>query len=250
MKRTLDTSREIKHVLFAIAMEAEAKPFLEKMKLSAIDHAHSSLSMQLYQGTYKDMTLSVVVNGKCSRFGVDCVGTTPAALSTYLAVSHIGPDLVVNAGTAGGFRSKGAAIGDVFVATSFAHHDRRIPIPGFTEYGVGNHDAHEAPNLVQHLGCKAGVVTTSNSLDHTTEDDKHMSANDAAVKDMEGAAIAWVAEQTSTALLGVKVVTDIVDGERATQEEFLENLGTAAKSLQEVLPKLVDFISGKRLSDL
>ena len=61
-------------------------------------------------------------------------------------------------------------------------------------------------------------MTTSNSLDHNADDDKHMAANDAAVKDMEGAAIAWVAEQTATALLGVKVVTDIVDGDRATHE--------------------------------
>jgi len=47
-----------------------------------------------------------VVNGKCSRFGVDNVGTTPAALSTYLAITQMSPDLVINAGTAGGFKAK------------------------------------------------------------------------------------------------------------------------------------------------
>jgi 5'-methylthioadenosine nucleosidase len=114
--------------------------------------------------------------------------------------------------------TQGAAIGDVFLASNFAHHDRRIGIPGFTEYGVGSHEAHSAPLLAAHLACKVGSVTTSNSLDHNADDDKHMAANDAAVKDMEGAAIAWVAEQTATALLGVKVVTDIVDGDRATHE--------------------------------
>ena len=106
----------------------------------------------------------------------------------------------------------------MFLASNFAHHDRRIGIPGFTEYGVGSHEAHSAPLLAAHLACKVGTVTTSNSLDHNADDDKHMAANDAAVKDMEGAAIAWVAEQTATALLGVKVVTDIVDGDRATHE--------------------------------
>jgi len=106
----------------------------------------------------------------------------------------------------------------VFLASNFAHHDRRIAIPGFTEYGVGSHEAHSAPLLAAHLACKVGTVTTSNSLDHNADDDKHMAANDAAVKDMEGAAIAWVTEQTATALLGIKVVTDIVDGDRATHE--------------------------------
>jgi hypothetical protein len=33
------------------------------------------------------------------------------------------------AGTAGGFRSRGASIADVFVSTSMVNHDRRIPIP-------------------------------------------------------------------------------------------------------------------------
>ena len=47
-----------------------------------------------------------MVNGKCGRFGVDNVGTTPAALSTYLAIMQMNPDLVINAGTAGGFKSK------------------------------------------------------------------------------------------------------------------------------------------------
>lgn len=39
------------------------------------------------------------------------------------------PDLIISVGTAGGFAARGAAIGDVFVATGFANHDRRIPLP-------------------------------------------------------------------------------------------------------------------------
>jgi 5'-methylthioadenosine nucleosidase len=47
-----------------------------------------------------------------------------------------------------------------------------------------------------------------------------------------------------------QVVTDIVDGDRPTADEFLENLGAAARSLQEAVPKTIDFVAGKRLSDL
>ena len=123
-----------------------------------------------------------------------------------------------------------------------------------------------------------------------------MDANDASVKDMEAAAVAYVAEITNTPFLALKVttmimqdadsvdfvdsddvdgdygsdygdsdvdidddkfvilmsqvVTDIVDGERPTHEEFLENLSTAATSLQQKIPLLIDFIVGKKLSDL
>ena len=67
--------------------------------------------------------------GKCQVHGVDNVGTVPAAVTAYLAVHEFKPDLVISVGTAGGFKAKGAAIGDVFLATAFANHDRRIPIP-------------------------------------------------------------------------------------------------------------------------
>lgn len=77
-----------------------------------------------------------------------------------------------------------------------------------------------------------------------------MADNEASVKDMEAAAIAWVAELSKTPFFALKVVTDIVDGDRPTQDEFLENLSAASKSLQEKLPKIVEFVMGKKYSDL
>ena len=46
-------------------------------------------------------------------------------------------------------------------------------------------------------------------------------------------------------MFALKSVTDIVDGEHPTPEEFLKNLGTAAKSLQQALPKVLSFIAEK-----
>jgi 5'-methylthioadenosine nucleosidase len=67
---------------------------------------------------------------------------------------------------------------------------------------------------------------------------------------MEAAAIAYVAELASVPFFGFKVVTDIVDGDRPTQEEFFENLAAASASLQEKIPKVIDFVVGKKLSEL
>ena len=33
-------------------------------------------------------------------------------------------------------------------------------------------------------------------------------------------------------------------------EEFMENLGNAAKSLQETLPKVIEFVAGKNTTEL
>src|SRR5688500_612387 len=86
---------------------------------------------------------------------------------TRALICALQPDLVINAGTAGGFRAKGAAIGDVYVSSRTLNHDRRIPIPGFLEFGIGVHEAYPTINLRAALGFKHGVVTTSNSLDFT-----------------------------------------------------------------------------------
>jgi len=77
-----------------------------------------------------------------------------------------------------------------------------------------------------------------------------MEENDASVKDMEIAAIAWAAEMFKTPHFGVKVVTDIVDGDKPTQDEFLENLQSAATSLQEALPKVIDYVCDKSHHEL
>ena len=46
------------------------------------------------------------------------------------------------------------------------------------------------------------------------------------------------------------MITDIVDGPVATQEEFLQNLAAAAAALKNVVPKVIDFIDGRDVNDL
>lgn len=53
-----------------------------------------------------------------------------------------------------------------------------------------------------------------------------------------------------TIIYYIIVVTDIVDGDRITQDEFFENLAAAATSLQEKIPLVVDFLIGKKISEL
>lgn len=79
-----------------------------------------------------------------------------AAISAFIAVTQFHPDVIVNAGTAGGFGKYGAAIGDAWIGTQFFNHDRRIPIPGFDVYGKGGYAAFPTPNLVS-VRCYSNV---------------------------------------------------------------------------------------------
>ena len=40
------------------------------------------------------------------------------------------------------------------------------------------------------------------------------------------------------------------DCAHATQDEFLSNLSTASKALQKVLPEVLDYVTGKSVSEL
>ena len=164
-------------------------------------------------------------------------------------------DLVISAGTAGGFRARGAAIGDVYVSSAILHHDRRIPIhDAFEAFGLGRVESTPTPQLraALHPRLKLGLVSSGNSLDYTDRCMEIMTKHGAHVKEMEAAAVAWVARDLFAlpAMFALKAVTDIVDGERATAEEFLANLGSAARALQETLPLVIEFCAGKRPSEL
>ena len=90
-------------------------------------------------------------------------------------------------GHRGGLQGHGGAIGDVYLATAFKNHDRRIPIPGFDAYGVGHADAAPCPALRQATD-SSPVVSTGNSLDAPDVDVESLKKNEASVKEMEAAA--------------------------------------------------------------
>lgn len=245
----------VKNIAVLFAMEAEARPLIDHLALTpnetAFERALGKAPMRVHTGATPSGTIiHVVTSGSCAKHGVCNVGTVGAALSTYETCVSLRPDVIVNAGTAGGFAKRGGAVGDVYLATTFKNHDRRIPIPGYDAYGVGEYDAWPTPKLASELGCKRGVVCTGNSLDATETCRKLMDEHDASVKEMEAAAIAHVAHLFSVPVIAVKTITDIVDGPHATQEEFLANLASAAAALRDVVPKVVAFLDGRDVNDL
>lgn len=242
----------ISTIVFIVAMQSEALPLVEALQLQQDDGSlfPPGVPWVRYHGNHEGLDINVVVPGKCLIFGVDNVGTVPAALITYASIQALHPDLIIDVGTAGGFKAKGARIGDAFIATEVANHDRRIPIPIFDNYGVGAKSATPTPNLVKALQLKEGKLSTGNSLDMTPQDEEMIKANNASVKDMEGASVLYVASLLSVPTILVKVVSDIVDGERPTAEEFLENLSTSSLVLLRTSTQILEFIKGKQLSDL
>ncbi|KAI5402341.1 5'-methylthioadenosine nucleosidase [Lathyrus oleraceus] len=242
----------ISNIVIVIAMQTEAQPVVNKFQL--IEDPHSPFTQGVpwvrYHGKYKDLNINLIWPGKDPNSGVDSVGTISSALVTYAAIQALKPDLIINAGTAGGFKARGASVGDIFIISDCAFHDRRIPIPVFDLYGVGSRKAFETPNLVKELNIKVGKLSTGDSLDMTQQDESSITANDATVKDMEGAAVAYVADLLKVPAIFVKAVTDIIDGDKPTAEEFLQNLASVTTALDLAVEQVINFISGKTVSQL
>merc|ERR1740123_355503 len=87
---------------------------------------------------------------------VSSVGTMPATLTTQKYISEFSPNIVLNAGTAGGFVSRGGEIGKVYACTKSLFHDRRIPLPGFTAYGVDEREAPLSAKVAEMLNLPTG----------------------------------------------------------------------------------------------
>lgn len=246
------SDNHISTIVIIIAMQTEALPLVHTFKLTEDLNSPfpKGAPWVRYHGTYKGLNVNIIWPGKDATLRVDSVGTVSASLVTYAAIQALKPDLIINAGTAGGFKAKGACIGDVYAASAVAFHDRRIPIPVFDLYGVGLRQGCSTPNMLKDLNLKVGKLSTGDSLDMTPMDESSIIANDATVKDMEGAAVAYVADLLKTPAIFIKAVTDIVDGDKPTSEEFLQNLSAVTVALGESVARVVDYISGKSISEL
>lgn len=151
-----------------------------------------------------DVHVHLIWNGRCKIHSCNLVATTAAGVAAYGAVQVFRPDLVISAGTAGGFGELGACIGDVYLSTKCIFHARRIPIclpsqkdakcfqnKHFEEYGFGHFRSPPLNSLAKRVGVKQGIVSSSDCLDCSEIDLHLLRTEGAVVKEMEAAAVAW-----------------------------------------------------------
>lgn len=228
------------HICFIVAMRAEAQPLIDHFALTPLGQPFAPLPMQAFAGSYNDQQITLVVNGTDSK-GLDHIGCEAATLATQLAITTYRPHLIINAGTAGGFKAHGAEIGDIYLSHKHVvFHDRRVAIPGWDTMGQSYAPCIETNEIATKSGFKQGICTSGSSLDMTPYDYEQMAITGGEVKDMEAAAIAWVAQLHHTPFLAIKSITDIVDSGRPTAEEFNANLHQAATALQQACFLLIE----------
>lgn len=234
----------MENICIIIAMTGEARALIQHFGLKERKGLFDSfLPLKIYQGVYKEKNLHLIINGKDDRFDIDNIGTQPATLAAYLAIHHIHPDIIINTGTAGGFKDKGLEIGDVVLAHGKAwFHDRRIPIPKFDEYGLGAFPLNNFTKIAKDLGFKTGTISTGNAFDFIEKDQEIMEKFGASIKDMEAASIAWLCYLSNTPLIILKGVTDFVGLDQEGEEQFVANFKLTINKLTKANIALVDYL--------
>ncbi len=230
-------------ICYIVAMEAEAKPFVEKFGVEKVESAFGKLPCLLYQHRLSEKdSLYIVVNGQ--QHGSSLIGCEAASITTLKAIETIQPDIVINSGTCGAFKKNGAEIGKVYIGNGVMFHDRRVmgDDKWYTQ-SIGNYRlSARSEEIAAALNMPMGKVTTGSSLDIQPCDLEIMAQHGGELKDMEGAAVAFVCSLLGIPCLLVKSVTDLIDGGENTLDEFLRNLAHASEELSKANVRIVEYL--------
>jgi nucleoside phosphorylase len=247
-------------ILLHVAMLSEARPLLDLLSLDVAAPLDPALPAHVWRRD-DDGRLALVVHGIDPSHACDRIGTETATLVSHLAIRSLRPKLVINAGTCGGFESRGATIGAIYVPNRYLFHDQRVALPRLGEFARSEIDAdaplteggtsappgdpRSASAAAAAIGADRGTLATGSSLDATPDDIALFDREGVVAKDMEGAAIARVCRDLRTPLVAVKAVTDMVDHHADTAAQFVRNLecatGRLAAALQRLLGTLAPF---------
>lgn len=236
--------RTVSTIAVVMAMRAEAAPVVSALHAVPLAVPEGRVH-EWFAADRSGVRVVVAVNGVEPRHGLDGIGVEPATLNTSAVLEHVRPDLVVSAGTAGGWASLGGEIGMLYLAhPHVVRHDRRVPLDGFDRYGVGEFPVVPMRSVAAAIGAVPGVVTTGGSLDESPDDRRMILASGAVAKDMEAAAVAYVCELAGVPCTALKAITDLHDVPVSGAEQFTANLAMASARLAEAVVQLVDAVAG------
>jgi nucleoside phosphorylase len=215
-------------VLLFIAMESEAAPIAQALRLDA------------GRGRLGGAQIELCNPGRDTATSCDRIGPVYAAWALTRAIAAAKPDLVVNMGTAGGFAAQGLDIADLVLARDTMFHDARVALAGFDAVArahtrLSPRDA-ELDALAEAISARVGLVSSGSSLDATADELAQFARLRTLAKDMELAALAAVCATEQVPLIALKGVTDLVDRHEPAHEAFVRNFNRTSARIAQAAP--------------
>lgn len=189
---------------------------------------------------------------------VQCgVGKVNAARCTQLLVDMFQPKYIVNTGIAGGI-GQGLTVGDVVVATGLIQHDFDVTAFGYAKGNLCDRGAADQPTvffsdqgLMERLmqaaetvaprRCKLGTIVTGDVFISSREQKEFLSQTfHAAAAEMEGGAIAQVAQANGVSFVVLRAISDLADGTAAASFDTFEQetADLSAAIIRQLMQKL------------
>ena len=261
-EEVVEENKLVNNLLIHITLADEAAYFIETLKLKLVENYFESYPFRVYENMVdkKSLKITLLVNGEApeskDKAGNVRMVPTAVALEAYLCKAKAKPDLIINAGTCGGFEYNKAKIGDAILVTESFILDSNIPIAfpvtlensetiivePYKKYSTDNIVLTKLSMLAKELNLIEGPCGTGNSLDYVERDLVRLKANGAFAKDMELHALAWMCQYNKIPLTSLKIVTDIVELEDPVGDQFVANLVAASQSLNVNLIKIIEYI--------
>jgi 5'-methylthioadenosine nucleosidase len=244
---------QVRTIMLVVAMKKESTFIIKKLGMKPIlDNLDKHLPTELYEIVSDKGRIVLVVSGKCSSHGVDRIGSQGLNLVAWEALKKFEPEILINAGTGGGFHRNGSQPGDIYISTeAIKYHDRLFyPDTFFLNYGIGAYKCLEIPFIAKRLGVKVGVISTGGSMIASSQEEKQMLDNKAAVKEMEAAGIAEVAQMRGVPFIALKIITDLVDTLECPQNQFTNNFDRLIGHLADKVYDLCSILLGENLEQI
>lgn len=222
------------------ALRFEADPIIQRFELKEIEGFFDErLGLRLF-AKEDSHQFCLVLFGKCKRNNVDRIGTQIASIAAWETIRLIKPNMIISAGTAGGFKARGANIGDVFLSDKHIFfHGRHIPVPKYQTFAKGEFPVFSDINLSDTTRLKRGIVSSGDSVPTNLLDSQLMAEIGTDAKDMEAAAIAEIAQITGTKVIALKCISDFVDIGTETHVQVRENFRLALSNLTDCLEEVI-----------
>lgn len=240
-------------VVTIIAMDKEGKDFAAEngFVLSEKTLLNHKIPAEIFEKVDGACTQILIISGKCRLHGVNRIGPSINLLA-MAALEAFKPAYLVNAGFAGGFEKRGAAIGDVYMGNeAIFNHDRLFTDDdAYKAYCEGGFPAYYSEELAAAIGAKKGQVTSSGSMGASDTERAAMERLGTVVKDMEALAIAEVAYMMDTPFIPIKVITDCVDHPLCSQAQFNANYPRLVKNLHHAMLQTFNFFTAKHAASL
>ena len=238
-------------VLIAAALSAE-RAALEAIAVGLQAHTLPGIAEgDLLVGTIDGTAVALL------RCGVGKV----AAATAVAAASALKPRCIISVGSAGALHA-GHRIGDVVISTEVLQHDfAAVSASGFTLFGYGSdwpskgdpllrsdpamtkaaEAAAQSAARTRGFSVSSGRITTGDwFVNDATTRDAIATRTGADLVEMEGAAVAYVAQQFRTPWIVIRSVSDAGDGSAAPSfDEYLALASAnAAAIVRAILPLL------------